>query len=110
MNSFLRSCWLSSLVTTLVLFVSTSLAWKATERKFPSVPDIRWLGRTSYISAYAELGTTMHYIYHLGLFGMRERLQKSDILLLGSSHVEYDLSAAQLSQKLSNFSGHPVTV
>jgi len=110
MNSFLRSCWLSSSLTTILIFGFTALAWRGAESKLPAKPPLVMFGTADYISTYANIGTTMHYIYRLGLFGMRERLQKSDIILLGSSHVEYGLSAARLSKKLSDFSGHPVTV
>jgi hypothetical protein len=110
MNSFLRTCWLSASLTTILVFGFTSLAWKSLEPKLPARPPMTMFGTKDYISSYANIGTTMHYIYRLGLFGVRERLRKSDVILLGSSHVEYGLSAAQLSKELSDFSGHPVTV
>jgi len=67
----------------------------------PACPSLPLYG-DNYIAEYYGVGSAPHYFYLYGLFGMRDRLKNSDVLLLGSSHVEVGLSAAELEKNLSN--------
>ena len=76
----------------------------------PAQPAPLWLGGPSFLSDYGTHGSTAHYLFRFGLFGMKDRLQKSDLLFLGSSHVEFGVSAARLTSELSRVTGRPVRV
>jgi hypothetical protein len=107
MNRF--SYWIS-------FFLSAALAWAGisyftssalTDR--PERPALSIFGQV-FPSEYSAAGwTTVHDIYFHGLFGAGTRLRQADLFLLGSSHVEFGLSAAQLSEQMSR-PGHPVRV
>jgi hypothetical protein len=62
----------------------------------PSFPDLR----ETYISSYRR-GDNDHYLFQHGIFGFGTRLREADILIGGSSHPEFGLSASQLSKNLS---------
>jgi hypothetical protein len=59
---------------------------------------------------YSSRGATDHYLYLHGIQGMRERIREADVLLLGSSHLEFGLSAGEISEALSARAGRKVRV
>ena len=61
----------------------------------------------SYVAGYPR-GHTDHYMFRYGIFGFGERIRSADILILGTSHPQLGLSAAQLSQQLSTQLGRPI--
>lgn len=72
-------------------------------------PPLSLFGDT-YVADYSGAGSAPHYLFRYGIFGMSERLKKSDVLLLGSSHVQMGFSAAQLGEALSAENKRPVRV
>jgi hypothetical protein len=62
-----------------------------------------------FVAEYGGVGAYVgHLLYYWGLFGMRDRIRQADIVLLGSSHTQFGLSARQLSEILSRESGRPI--
>lgn len=71
----------------------------------PPKPPIRVWDRT-YLSAY--VGLLDHYLFKFGLFGVGDRIRNAEVLILGSSHAEFGLSAETISTMLSARRGRPV--
>jgi hypothetical protein len=72
----------------------------------PPKPAIPIWGK-SYLSAYGA-GILDHYLFRFGLLGFGDRIRKADILILGSSHAEFGISAGTISAVLSERWGRPV--
>ena len=51
-----------------------------------------------------------HPLFYYGIYGFRARIKESDVLLVGTSHVEVGLSAGELSRLLSEALKRPVKV
>ena len=69
--------------------------------------------RARCLSAYAvghSAGHTDHYFFHFGLFGVGDRIKNADVLIVGSSHAIFGLSAERIAAALSERWGRPVTV
>ena len=96
MDRFSRIFWQGCLGSSAVAFLALHLWWNHCKVGLPDRPPFPGVG-DSYISEYNNLGSASHYLYQFGLFGMGDRIRQSDVLLLGSSHMEYGISAAQLS-------------
>jgi hypothetical protein len=109
MTAFLRSFWLCLASFGFLSFACLHLIWAPLLSLQPMRPPFPINSRT-FISLYGISGFADHYLARFGLFGFRERVQKSDVVLLGSSHVELGLSAWILSANLSQEAGHPVSV
>jgi len=109
MKRRIRQFWIACLGTLAVVVSVLHFSWAAAYRQLPPRPPL-WLGGQSFLSDYGTHGSTAHYLFRFGLFGMKDRLLKSDLLLLGSSHVEFGVSAATLSDELSRWKGRPIRV
>jgi hypothetical protein len=96
-----RAYWLSltgcSLAALFLLgyFTAVPLATR------PPRPDMPAFGQT-FVSEYNAAGwDAAHDIFFHGLFNMGDRLRHTDLFLVGSSHFEFGLSAAQMESLLS---------
>jgi hypothetical protein len=107
MRPFLRQFWQSFGLVLSIMTAGLALTWHGTMTHLPPRPAL-WTGGPSYVSSYSFHGSTSHHIFRFGLFGTGERIRQSDVLLLGSSHVEDGLSAAVLTDLLSKAAGRPV--
>ena len=81
-----------------ILFCGGALMWKARDelRDLPPLPELYLPISPSYISGDRTMSTD-HALFYFGIFGWGKRIRQADILLMGSSHVEFGLSAEQLS-------------
>jgi hypothetical protein len=52
------------------------------------------------LSAYS-FGHADHYAFRFGLFGVGERIRNADVLIVGSSHATFGLSAEKIAAALS---------
>ncbi|HEY8965360.1 MAG TPA: hypothetical protein VIM58_02880 [Candidatus Methylacidiphilales bacterium] len=108
----MRARFLRSFSCTLaVVYAAGALAllawWRPQRAQLPPPPPLPdW--KIQFLDYYGGRGDTTHGAFYCGLGGMRERLEKSDVILLGSSHVIFGLSAERLSQRLSERKGRPV--
>jgi len=94
---------------TLLLNLSFHEWWSLYWRDLPPRPPLI-LPKDTYVCDYGSAGITDDCIYLYGLFGVGDDMRKSDLLLMGSSHVKCGLSAGQLSKELSAKAAHPVRV
>ncbi len=62
-----------------------------------------------YLSAYRH-DHTDHPLFLFGLFGLKEKIREADILLTGTSHLEFGVDAGQLSALLQAALGRPIKV
>jgi hypothetical protein len=73
----------------------------------PPKPAIPIWGK-SYLSGYST-AVLDHYLFRFGLFGLSDRIRKADILVVGSSHAMFGISAQVISAALSERWGRGVT-
>jgi hypothetical protein len=105
-RQFLASLGILAPVLIAVLAIWTRVA--AVEP--PARPAFPIPGR-EFVAEYGLVGAdAAHLIYYWGLFGMAAPIRNADLLLLGSSHTQFGLSARQLSARLSRVAGRPVPV
>jgi hypothetical protein len=100
-------CFAVGLLITLIPLVG----WTLNSRdSFPPKPRLPIPGHeflAEYGGAAADLS---HYVYYQGLFGIGAKIKAADIYLLGSSHMQFGLSARVLSEQLSLAAGRTVSV
>jgi len=96
---FLRAYWIGATLTISMLVAALHILTVWQLSAVPPKPSFPIPGET-YVSAYTQ-GHADHYLFRSGIFGFGERIRESDILILGSSHPQIGLSAAQLSAELS---------
>jgi hypothetical protein len=92
-----------ALVVMLVIWTRATSADLSAKPSYP-VPGRSFVAEYGGVGAYAA-----HMIYYWGLFGMADTIRHADLLLLGSSHTQFGLSARQLSETLSAQAGRPIT-
>lgn len=110
--SFARSFWLACFPTAALFLIFLHVAWMPHYLKLRAPMDAPVWGK-SYVALYdfgSSHGNVDYYIFHTGILGFRQRMAEADLLIFGSSHVQFGISAAQLSQKFSASEGHPVRV
>ena len=112
MHHFIRTFWLTGAVTAAFLVLVLHLGWSRLYSQMPARPALAALGDwgDSYVSDYPPIGPVDFYMLRYGIFGVGERLRRADVVIVGSSHPQVGLSAAQLSQELSTVRGKPVGV
>jgi hypothetical protein len=67
----------------------------------PTRPEMPDFGRV-FVSEYNAAGwDATHDIFFHGLFNMGDRLRRTDLFLVGSSHFEFGLSAARMASLLA---------
>jgi hypothetical protein len=111
-TSFARAFWLACFPTAALFLFSLHLAWMPHYLKLRPPMDPPVWGKT-YVALYdfgSSHGNVDYYIFHTGILGFRQRMAKADLLIFGSSHVQFGISAAQLGEKLSAAERHPVRV
>ena len=72
---------------------------------YPELPALSGL----YLSAYRH-DHTDHDLFLSGLFGLKEKMKEADLILAGTSHMEFGINAGLLSALLGSALGHPVKV
>lgn len=105
-KAFNRMFWTGALGVTAVSFVILVAIAVFTSRSNPPKPAIPfWSG--SYLSAYRGENFD-HYLFRFGLFGFGNRIRNADVLILGSSHAMFGISAKKISAALSERQGRAV--
>jgi hypothetical protein len=108
MKDLVRRFWWNTGSTFLLCALILHFWWAPYLRRLPPAPFP--FSRTIYLNSYNDEGILSHYLYWFGLFGFGEKLRHSDLILIGTSHVWFGLSASLLSEKLSAAEGRPVHV
>lgn len=110
MDSFKRSFWRASLAMALLLLVPCVLWSRIEAARLPPKPDFPVPGH-AFVAEYAgQASYIAHLLYWWGLFGFGARIRQADIVMVGSSHMQFGLSARQLSAELSRDAGRPIRV
>jgi hypothetical protein len=106
-EAFNRMFWkgaLSAIAMSSALLVGIAVFTSGNNPPKPAIPI--W-GHT-YLSAY-RTGHFDHYLFRFGLFGFGDRIRNADVLILGSSHAMFGISAEAISTALSERQGRTVT-
>jgi hypothetical protein len=106
-----RRQFVVSLTIMLVVLVAPLVTLNiASQKSLPPKPPYPIIGR-EFVGEYAGVGAfNAQAIYYWNLFGIGDRIRDADVVLLGSSHTQFDLSAQQLSNDLSQSAMRPVRV
>lgn len=109
MANFNRLFWLSALVTAVICFSAAGLFTRVVIGRVAPRPPYPRIGER-FVAEYAGVGAYIEQdLYYWNLFGFGDRIKHSDVILLGSSHTQFGLSARELSVRLSHALGHPVS-
>ena len=106
-GAFIAAFWWATLVVALASCLLLHSWWNPGKAGLPARG--RFPDRGALLSYYALAGSAEHYLFYHGLFGFGDRLRHSDMILLGSSHTIFGISAKALSGGLST-SEAPVKV
>jgi hypothetical protein len=110
MESFKRSFWRASWAMALLLLVPCVLWSRIEAARLPPKPDFPLPGRAFVAEYGGQAAYVAHLLYWWGLFGFGERIRQADVVMVGSSHMQFGLSARQLSADLSRDAGRPIRV
>ena len=103
-----RKYWLGFSTCTLAALFFVNRFTTASPAQRPPRPNLPTLSRT-FPAEYSAAGSdTAHDIFLHGLFNIGARLRRADVFLIGSSHIEFGLSADELGLLLSR-PGHAVS-
>jgi hypothetical protein len=106
-KEFNRAFWmgaLSAIAMSSVFLIAIAVFTSGNNLPKPAIP----FGGQAYLSAY-RTGNFDHYLFRFGLFGFGDRIRSADILIVGSSHAMFGLSAEEISAALSERRGRAVT-
>ncbi len=104
-----RTYWLGFLTCALTALVLVNRFTAGPPAQRPPRPDLPTLSRT-FPAEYSAAGSdAAHDLFLHRLFNIGARLRRADVFLIGSSHIEFGLSAAELGFRLSR-PGHAVRV
>lgn len=108
MESFKRSFWRASLAMVALLLVPCVVWSRIEAERLAPKPDFPLPGRAFVAEYGGQAAYVAHLLYWWGLFGFGERIRRADVVLVGSSHMQFGLSARQLSADLSRAAGRPI--
>ena len=110
MGRFRKTFW-QSFIAAAVLVLAPLVLWSRLDAAhIPAKPDFPIPGQR-FVAEYGGQGAYLaHLAYWWNLFGMGDRIRHADLVLLGSSHTQFGLSARQLGDALSRDLGRPVRV
>lgn len=110
MGAFKASFWRSFIGAAAILILPLAIGSRIGAAHLPPKPAFPIPGER-FVAEYAGQGAyTAHLVYWWDLFGFGNRIREADILLIGSSHTQFGLSARQLSSELSQQAGRPIRV
>lgn len=105
-SRYIRQVWLIGIAASLACTVALDI-WAAPRQTW-SAPIPAFVNPLrDYVSSY-RTGYADHYLFEYGILGFRQRMRDSDVLLLGSSHIELGADAQQLSTALAEALGRPI--
>jgi hypothetical protein len=105
---FARQFFFALAVLFPVLIAALAVWGRAGSAGFSAKPAYPVPGR-EFVAEYGGVGAYgAQMMYYWGLFGMADTIRHAQLLLVGSSHTQFGLSARQLSETLSAEAGRPV--
>jgi hypothetical protein len=100
--------WKAFGMTVMVCFTLVAGWWVPQQKASPARPSFPFVDK--YVSYYEPAGSAEHYLFFHGLLGFGERIKDADLILMGTSHTIFGMSAARIQEKLSARAGKPVRV
>lgn len=110
MRHLRKSFWLSFALAALALFGPLALWTQRHAATLPSKPGFPVPGRAFVAEYGGQAAYVAHLAYWWNLFGIANNIRRADLILVGSSHTQFGLSARQLSAEFSQAAGRPVKV
>lgn|SRR5215471_16965521 len=104
-HNFNLKFWLGVLSTGIPMLAMLVAIAISSGNDLPKPAFPTW-GRT-YLTGY-NAAQIDHYLFRFDLFGFGDRIREADLLILGSSHALFGISAEQISTSLSRQRGHRV--
>jgi len=100
--------WISFGVSSLVVSTILHAIWNHKLKNFPKRPELINF-RTQYLGDDENYSVT-HILYRYGLFGTDKTINSADLILVGTSHLEFGICAKQLEDTLSKEYGRELRV
>lgn len=91
--------WIGFVASSLVAVTILHKIWKNELKKLPKRPELLNF-QTQYLGDDESYSAT-HILYRYGLFGTDKLINSADLLLIGTSHMEFGVSAKELEDILS---------
>jgi len=91
--------WISFVSASITASIILHIIWNQKYKKFPKRPELINF-QTQYLGDDESYSAT-HILYRYGLFGVDKIINSADVLLVGTSHMEFGISATQLEDMLS---------
>ncbi|HVA13519.1 MAG TPA: hypothetical protein VNF99_09735 [Stellaceae bacterium] len=110
MDALKRGFWAALVLAAAVLLGPLVLWSKLTSADLPPKPAFPLPGQAFVAEYGGQAAYVAHLAYRWNLFGIGAGLRRADIILLGSSHTQFGLSARQMSADFSRAAGRPITV
>ena len=97
-----RSFFLTTLVLgIIVVFVPFVVLTRIGSTQLPAKPPFPIPGK-EFVAEYSGVGANgAHLVYYWNLFGIDNQVREAKVLLLGSSHMQFGISAGEMSSVLS---------
>ena len=98
----LRGFWLTFLIATAVLLAPVAVLTRLHSGAASPRPPFPAPGRT-FLAEYGGVSSYLaHLLYYWDLFGFGDRLRAADVVMLGTSHMQFGLSADRKSTRLNS--------
>ena len=108
MKRYNQLFWISFVSASLTTSIILHLIWNHKYKRFPKRPELINF-QTQYLGDDESYSAT-HILYRYGLFGTDKIINSADLLLVGTSHMEFGVSAKKLEDILSKEYGRQLRV
>lgn len=109
-DKFLRTSLLYAALSAVLCLFILHLVANSMRSQWPERPFLPMPGKVFVGNYDRNSGQNVSYIYRRRLFGFEKKIKECDLLILGSSHTLYGLSARELEKQLSKHASRPIKV
>jgi hypothetical protein len=110
MGAFKKSFWVSFALAAAILLGALAMASRIDSADLPPKPAFPVPGKLFVAGYEGQEANVAELAYWWNLFGIASAIRRADVVLLGSSHMQFGLSARQLSADFSRQAGRPIRV
>ena len=107
-KAFTFRFWLAFCLSGTVGFTMVAGWWIPKQQSRPARPNFPWGDK--FVSYYEPAGSAEHYLFYHGLFGFGSRIKGADLILMGTSHTIFGMSASRIQSELSAIAHKPIRV
>ena len=94
--------WTGTCAAAVICFGTVAVATVLTSASNPPKPAFPLSGTSLPVGlCVGHSGHADHYAFRFGLFGVGDRIKNADVLIVGSSHAIFGLSAERIAAALS---------